>query len=340
MNKDLLLEIKDLTVSVKRKKEAVPVVRGVDIDIPRGGIVGLVGESGCGKSMTAKSVNRILPPFAETTGGSILWHDSPGETTDLLKLKEKEIRKRCGTEIAMVFQEPMTSLNPMMRVGDQIREVLKIHKIEKDPAVSKERVVKMLGAVGIPQPELRYNSWPHELSGGMRQRVMIAMAMICSPKLLIADEATTAVDVTIEAQILDLIRDMCHASHMSALVITHNMGVVSAICDHVYVMYLGSIVEKAPVRELFTNPLHPYTRGLLSSIPRIGNNPEYLETIPGNIPVVRKPFSGCDFCMRCSDDVRKCFMESPEMREVGSDHYVRCHTALTGPDPGESKGTE
>ena len=326
MNENMLVEINNLTVSIQQQKELIRIVKGIDLKIPRGGIVGLVGESGCGKSMTAKSINGILPPLARVTGGSILWHEENGDVTDLTSLKEKELRKRCGTDIAMIFQEPMTSLNPMMRIGDQIREAMKIHKTCDDPHKAKDRVIQMLDAVGIPQPALRYNSWPHELSGGLRQRVMIAMAMICSPKLLIADEATTALDVTTQAQILELIRSMCSEASMSALVITHNMGVVSTLCDYVYVMYLGTIMEQAPVKELFANPLHPYTRGLLSSIPKVKDNPEYLDTIPGNIPITNSNYKGCEFCIRCSDDVKKCFFEMPPLIEVGKDHYVRCHT--------------
>jgi oligopeptide/dipeptide ABC transporter ATP-binding protein len=330
MNDDLLLEINNLAVSVYQKKETIPIVKGVDLKIPRGSIVGLVGESGCGKSMTAKSINGILPPSVKITGGSILWHEETGETTDLAALKEKELRKRCGTDMAMIFQEPMTSLNPMMRVGDQICEVMKIHRSETDHRKAREKVIQLLDSVGIPQPELRYNSWPHELSGGMRQRVMIAMAMICSPKLLIADEATTALDVTTQAQILELIRNMCRESSMSALVITHNLGIVSTLCDYVYVMYLGMIMELAPVKELFSNPLHPYTRGLLSCIPKAGGNPEYLMTIPGSIPVTNPDYKGCDFCVRCNEDIRKCFFEKPELTEAGKDHYVRCHICCKG----------
>ena len=325
MTGNMLLEIKDLSVSVREKKELRPVVKGVSLSIPEGSIAGLAGESGCGKSMTVKSVNGILPPSLCVTGGSILWHGT-GEEIDLLKLKEKEIRKHCGTDIAMIFQEPMTSLNPLMRVGDQISEVIKIHKKEKEPGRIKARVIKMLQDVGIPQPELRYNSWPHELSGGMRQRVMIAMAMICSPRLLIADEATTALDVTTQAQILELIRTMCQNNSMSALIITHNMGVISTLCDYVYVMYLGRIMEQASVKELFSNPLHPYTKGLLSSIPGVGNNPEYLKTIPGNIPIAKREFEGCEFCLRCSDDIKECFLSVPELKDMGNGHYVRCHS--------------
>ncbi|WP_026666302.1 ABC transporter ATP-binding protein [Butyrivibrio sp. FC2001] len=326
MNEDILLELKDVTVSVKKKKDTVPLVKHINLTIPKRGIVGLVGESGSGKSLTAKSINHILPPFVSVTDGQILWHEESGDVCDLVPLSEKDIRKRCGTDVAMIFQEPMTSLNPMMCIGDQIKEVLMIHKLEKDQARAKARVIEMLDAVGIKEPERRYKSWPHELSGGQRQRVMIAMAMIGSPRLLIADEPTTALDVTIEAQILKLIRKMSEDYSMSTLVITHNLGVVSTICDYVYVMYLGSIMEQAPVQELFRNPVHPYTKGLLSSIPRVGDNPEFLETIPGNIPIAARNLKGCEFCLRCSDDIKKCFFEKAEMKKVGEDHYVRCHS--------------
>ena len=328
MSEDLLLELRDLSVSIVGKKETLPIVKGIDLHIPRGSIVGLVGESGYGKSMTAKSINNILPPFARVTGGSIIWRTEASGEVDLALLKEKEMRKKCGTEIAMVFQEPMTSLNPLMQVGEQIKEVLTIHGVERDNKKAKDRVIEMLSKVGIAEPALRYNAWPHELSGGMRQRVMIAMAMICQPKLLIADEPTTALDVTIEAQILSLIKELCRNNSMSALVITHNMGVVSTLCDYVYVMYLGSVVESAPVKELFNNPCHPYTRGLLSSIPHVGDNPEFLHTIPGNVPDMKKHFKGCDFCLRCSDDIKQCFFEKPALTETGAGHFVRCHRSL------------
>lgn len=329
MNEDILLELKDVTVSVRKNKDMVPLVKNINLTIPKRGIVGLVGESGSGKSLTAKSINHILPHFVNVTGGQILWHEDSGEVCDLVPMSEKSIRKRCGTDVAMIFQEPMTSLNPMMRIGDQIKEVLMIHKLEKDQTRAKERVIEMLDAVGIKEPERRYKSWPHELSGGQRQRVMIAMAMIGSPKLLIADEPTTALDVTIEAQILKLIRSMSDRYSMSTLVITHNLGVVSAICDYVYVMYLGSIMEQASVEELFKNPMHPYTRGLLSSIPRIGDNPEFLQTIPGNIPIAARNLKGCEFCLRCLEDKRECFFEKAEMKKVGEDHYVRCHQIVS-----------
>ena len=325
MAKERLLEIKDLCVSVKKDGKEVPIVKHVDLAIPRGTIVGLVGESGSGKSMTAKAVNGILPPQAEVTGGAVLWYGDDGAAKELTSMKEKELRRLCGTGVSMVFQEPMTSLNPLMRVGDQVSEVLLIHKMVKNKSQAKQKVIAMFDEVGIAEPALRYNAYPHELSGGMRQRVMIAMAVICDPKLLIADEPTTALDVTIEAQILKLIRGMCLSHNMSALVITHNMDVVAKLCDEVYVMYMGRIVERAGVRQLFDHPAHPYTRGLLSSIPTIGANPEYLQTIPGNIPELGKDPVGCDFCLRCSDDIRQCFFEKPEEYKVAEGHYARCH---------------
>ncbi len=325
MGKEPLLEIKDLCVSVKNDRGEIPIVKKVNLAIPSGTVVGLVGESGSGKSMTAKTINGILPPKASVTGGSVIWHGSEGKTLELQSLKEKELRKLCGTEIGMVFQEPMTSLNPMMRVGDQVREVLLLHGIEKNRTEAAKKVVELFDEVGIPEPELRYKAYPHQLSGGMRQRVMIAMAVICKPKLLIADEPTTALDVTIEAQILKLIRNLCRARNMSALVITHNMNVVSGLCDEVYVMYMGRIVERAAVDRLFKNPLHPYTKGLLSSIPLIGEDTEYLQTIPGNIPELDKEAAGCDFCLRCSEDIRKCFFEKPSEVMPEEGHYASCH---------------
>ncbi len=323
---DNLLEIRNLTVSISKGKRVFPVVKGININIPRGQIVGLVGESGCGKSMSAKSIIGILPHTAHLSG-SILWNDNDGTRTELTSLKEKELRKMCGPKIGMVFQEPMSSLNPMMKIGDQVAEVLLIHKLAAGKSDARKKVVETLREVGILEPELRYDSYPHELSGGMRQRVMIAMAVICEPDLLIADEPTTALDVTIQAQILKLIKQMCLKRSMSALVITHNMGVVSSLCDVVYVMYMGRIMERASVSRLFEKPMQPYTRGLLSSIPGIDSNPEYLTTIPGNIPELEKEAVGCEFCLRCSDDERRCFFERPEETEVSEGHFVSCFSA-------------
>lgn len=323
----MLLELKNLSVSIRHERSEIPIVKGVDISIPKGQIIGLVGESGCGKSMTARSIMGILPGEARLYG-DIIWHDPDGTVTGLTGLREKDLRQMCGPKIGMVFQEPMTSLNPMMRIGDQVAEVLLIHKLVKNREEAREKVIRVLAEVGIPEPELRYRSYPHELSGGMRQRVMIAMAVICEPQLLIADEPTTALDVTIEAQILKLIRQMCMAHNMSALVITHNMGVVSQLCDRVYVMYMGRIMERASVKQLFEKPMHPYTRGLLSSVPQIGRNPEYLKTIPGNIPEVSRKMEGCEFCLRCSDDERRCFFGRPDEVQIEEGHYVSCFSAF------------
>ncbi len=323
---DILLKIRDLNVSIKRGKRDIPILKGVNIDIPRGRITGLVGESGSGKSMSAKSVMGLLPSNAHVSG-SILWNDQDGTETELTGLNEKQLRRMCGPRIGMIFQEPMTSLNPTMRIGDQVAEVLLIHKLVKDRKEAEKKVIRLLDEVGISDPEHRYRSYPHELSGGMRQRVMIAMAMISDPELLIADEPTTALDVTTQAQILKLISQMCKSREMSALVITHNMGVVSSLCEYVYVMYMGRIMERAGTERLFKAPLHPYTRGLLSSIPGIGSNPEYLTTIPGNIPEFGKETVGCEFCLRCSDDERRCFFERPSETEVLEGHFVSCFNA-------------
>ena len=319
MSQENILEIRDLHSSFFTDKGEVPAVGGVDITIPKGKIVGLVGESGCGKSMTAKSVMGLLRYPGRVVSGSIMLCGK-----ELTGLKDKEHRKYCGKEVSMIFQEPMTSLNPVLKVGRQVREALLVH----DQAVSKEdarrKVIELFERVGIPEAEKRYSCYPHELSGGLRQRVMIAMAMICKPKLLIADEPTTALDVTIEAQILKLMQELCEESGMSILIITHNLGVVAQICDEIYVMYAGKIMEKADTFTLFDHPAHPYTRGLLASIPRIGNNPEYLHTIPGVVPNLLHLPEGCAFCNRCEHQSERCLKEKPSLEPVGEGHLCRC----------------
>ena len=328
---DILLELKDLKVSVRKDKSYLPIVKGVDIAVPKGEIVGLVGESGCGKSMSAKSIMGLLPSSARVEG-SIFWHGKDG-TTDLTGLKEKELRKMCGPEISMIFQEPMTSLNPMMRIGDQVAEVLLVHKLVKNRNEAREKVICLLSEVGISEPELRYRSYPHEFSGGMRQRVMIAMAMICEPKLLIADEPTTALDVTIEAQILKLIRQMCTSHNMSAIIITHNMRVVSQLCDSVYVMYMGRIMERSSVRELFENPLHPYTKALFSAIPVPDPTVKMKRIVlEGSIPSPANPPEGCKFHTRCAQCMEKCKHEAPVQKEIEPGHYVVCHLYDDAPE--------
>ena len=314
-----VLEIRGLNSYFFTEKGVVPAVDGLDLDIPKGKIIGLVGESGCGKSMTAKSIMGLLKYPGRVAGGSIWFEDQ-----DLTRLSDKELRKICGNDISMIFQEPMTSLNPVLKVGRQVRETLLVHNPTMSKAEAKQRVVEMFQRVGIPEAEKRYDCYPHELSGGLRQRVMIAMAMVCKPKLLIADEPTTALDVTIEAQILRLMKELRDETGMSVLIITHNMGVVAEICDYVYVMYAGKIMEQAETFELFDHTMHPYTKGLLDSIPRIGQNAERLHTIPGVVPNLLHLSQGCPFSNRCEYATDQCRTEKAQLHPVAPDHQVRC----------------
>ena len=318
-NNNNVLEIRGLNSYFFTEKGVVPAVDGLDLDIPKGKIIGLVGESGCGKSMTAKSIMGLLKYPGRVAGGSIRFEDQ-----DLTRLSDKELRKICGNDISMIFQEPMTSLNPVLKVGRQVRETLLVHNPTMSKAEAKQRVVEMFQRVGIPEAEKRYDCYPHELSGGLRQRVMIAMAMVCKPKLLIADEPTTALDVTIEAQILCLMKELRDETGMSVLIITHNMGVVAEICDYVYVMYAGKIMEQAETFELFDHTMHPYTKGLLDSIPRIGQNAERLHTIPGVVPNLLHLSQGCPFSNRCEYATDQCRTEKAQLHPVAPDHQVRC----------------
>lgn len=318
-NNNNVLEIRGLNSYFFTEKGVAPAVDGLDLDIPKGKIIGLVGESGCGKSMTAKSIMGLLKYPGRVAGGSIRFEDQ-----DLTRLSDKELRKICGNDISMIFQEPMTSLNPVLKVGRQVRETLLVHNPTMSKAEAKQRVVEMFQRVGIPEAEKRYACYPHELSGGLRQRVMIAMAMVCKPKLLIADEPTTALDVTIEAQILRLMKELRDETGMSVLIITHNMGVVAEICDYVYVMYAGKIMEQAETFELFDHTMHPYTKGLLDSIPRIGQNAERLHTIPGVVPNLLHLSQGCPFSNRCEYATDQCRTEKAQLHPVAPDHQVRC----------------
>ena len=318
-NNKYVLDIRGLNSYFFTEKGVVPAVDGLDLDIPKGKIIGLVGESGCGKSMTAKSIMGLLKYPGRVAGGSIQFEDQ-----DLTRLSDKELRKICGNDISMIFQEPMTSLNPVLKVGRQVRETLLVHNPTMSKAEAKQRVVEMFQRVGIPEAEKRYDCYPHELSGGLRQRVMIAMAMVCKPKLLIADEPTTALDVTIEAQILRLMKELRDETGMSVLIITHNMGVVAEICDYVYVMYAGKIMEQAETFELFDHTMHPYTKGLLDSIPRIGQNAERLHTIPGVVPNLLHLSQGCPFSNRCEYATDQCRTEKAQLHPVAPDHQVRC----------------
>ena len=314
-----VLEIQELKSYFYTEKGVAKAVDGVNITIPKGKIIGLVGESGCGKSMTARSIMGLLKYPGKIAGGSILFKGK-----DLAKLPERELRKICGNDISMIFQEPMTSLNPVLKVGRQVQETLLVHDRTIGKEEAKKRVIDMFEKVGIPEAGKRYDSYPHELSGGLRQRVMIAMAMICKPHLLIADEPTTALDVTIEAQILRLMKQLRDETGTSVLIITHNLGVVAEICDYVYVMYAGRIVEQAPTCELFDHTAHPYTKGLMASIPRIGNNPERLHTIPGVVPNLLHLPEGCTFCTRCECAVEACRKEKPVLKKVGEEHWSAC----------------
>ena len=318
-NNNNVLEIRGLNSYFFTEKGVVPAVDGLDLDIPKGKIIGLVGESGCGKSMTAKSIMGLLKYPGRVAGGSIRFEDQ-----DLTRLSDKELRKICGNDISMIFQEPMTSLNPVLKVGRQVRETLLVHNPTMSKAEAKQRVVEMFQRVGIPEAEKRYDCYPHELSGGLRQRVMIAMAMVCKPKLLIADEPTTALDVTIEAQILRLMKELRDETGMSVLIISDNMGVVAEICDYVYVMYAGKIMEQAETFELFDHTMHPYTKGLLDSIPRIGQNAERLHTIPGVVPNLLHLSQGCPFSNRCEYATDQCRTEKAQLHPVAPDHQVRC----------------
>lgn len=320
MDQDMLLSVRGLRVVVPFKDgyKGHPVDR-IDLDIPRGKTVGLVGESGCGKSMTARCLMRLLDEPIAISEGSILF-----EGRDLVSCTEREMQQVRGSKISMIFQEPMTALNPSITVGKQVREAILLHeKVSK--AEAKQRVIEMFRNVGIPDPQERYRSYPHQLSGGLRQRICIAMAMVLHPEFLIADEPTTALDVTVEAQILALMKQLQQGSNMSILMITHNLGVVADICDDVNVMYAGQIVEHAEKRELFRHPAHPYTRGLMKALPRIhGNSQEELFTIEGTVPSLREELPGCRFADRCPYVQERCRKEQPQLRDLGGGHLVRC----------------
>lgn len=316
-----LLEVKNLKVSFKVGKKKLTAVENVEFSLDKGKIIGIVGESGCGKSVTATSILRLVSPaVCEIDGESEILFD--GE--DLTKASEARMREVRGNEISMIFQEPMSSLNPVYKIGDQMIEMIRTHnkKISKQDALTQ--CVEMLKRVGIPSPEQRVKEYPHQLSGGMRQRVMIAMALLCDPKLLIADEPTTALDVTIQAQILRIIKTLTKELNTSVILITHDMGVVAETADHVMVMYAGKSVEYGTAEDIFDHPKHPYTIGLLNSIPKLGSGQEeHLYTIEGTVPGLDEMPAGCRFCTRCQHATEQCRKEDPGMRSVDG-HMVRC----------------
>lgn len=319
MNKEVVLEVKDLGITFFTDRGELPAVQNVNFKIHRGETLAVVGESGCGKSMTALSIMRLIPsPPGKITSGEILYKGN-----DLVKLSENEICKIRGNEISMIFQEPMTSLNPVMTTGKQIMETIMAHnKISKKEAA--QRALEIIKLVGISMPEKIYSSYPHELSGGMRQRIMIAMALVCRPDLLICDEPTTALDVTIQAQILKLIHEMKKELNSSVMIITHDMGVVSEVADYVIVMYAGKIVEYSEVNTLFEKPLHPYTEGLIKSIPKLDENVDVLETIDGSVPMLYELPEGCFFSPRCKYAREMCNKKIPGYIEIGENHTVCC----------------
>ncbi|MBU4582759.1 MAG: ABC transporter ATP-binding protein [Proteobacteria bacterium] len=317
-----LLEIRNLKTFFDVRGGVLKAVDDVSIAINAGETLGLVGESACGKSVTASSVMRIIPiPPGRIAGGEILF-----EGVDILKLRESEMRKIRGKSISMIFQEPMTSLNPVFPVGDQVSEVITLHE-KLSAREARDRVIEAFRLVRIPAPESRINDYPHQMSGGMRQRVMIAMALACNPKLMIADEPTTALDVTIQAQILELMNQLKAETGASILFITHDLGVIAEMAQKVAVMYAGKIMEVADVETLFADPKHPYTVGLMSSIPvlGIGKRQRRLSTIPGVVPSLFSLGAGCLFHDRCADVFEPCDRVAPPMVGFGNGHLVRCH---------------
>jgi peptide/nickel transport system ATP-binding protein/oligopeptide transport system ATP-binding protein len=315
-----LLSIKNLQTHFFTHEGTVRAVNGVNLTVAKGETLGVVGESGCGKSVTALSIMRLIPdPPGRIVGGEILF-----EGQNLFELSEREMRDIRGRKISMIFQEPMTSLDPVFTIGHEIIETLHLHQgLRREKA--RESAVEALRTVSMPDAEKRARNYPHELSGGMRQRAMIAMALACNPSLLIADEPTTALDVTIQAQILQLMNDLKDKFGTAVMIITHDLGVVAEMCDNVAVMYAGYVVEYTDVETLFDNPLHPYTRGLKKSIPRLDVEVERLDTIKGMVPDLLHIPVGCPFNPRCGSCFDRCLNEMPELREVEKGHQVKCH---------------
>jgi len=321
-NNSKFLEVKGLKTAFYTEAGAVRAVDDVSFDVRRGEVLGIVGESGCGKSVTSLSIMRLVSPPGRVVAGQILFD---GE--DLLQMTEKQMMDIRGNRISMIFQQPQSSLNPVFRIGNQLEEAIILHQ-DVSKAEARKRVIELLRMVGIPEPEARARAYPHELSGGMAQRVMIAMALACVPELLIADEPTTALDVTIQAQILDLMRNLRSKTDTAIILITHDLGVVAEMCDRVNVMYAGRIVEEAPIVELFQSPKHPYTEALIGSTPVLGQSEKELVTIPGSVPNLIDLPPGCKFAPRCQarldHNLHRCTEEEPALKEVAPGHKVRC----------------
>ncbi|MDE1996376.1 MAG: ABC transporter ATP-binding protein [Rhizobiaceae bacterium] len=314
-----LLKVENLAVEFGPKDSPIRVVNGVSFEIEAGGSLGIVGESGSGKSMTSLAIMGLIPnPPGRIAQGRIEL-----EGVNLLELPKSKLPEIRGRDIAMIFQEPMSSLNPVMTIGDQIGEAIKLHE-NLSREQRRARIIELLKLVGIPNPEGRLDAYPHQFSGGMRQRVMIAMAVACNPKLLIADEPTTALDVTIQAQVLDLMARVRKTLNTAVLLISHDLGVIAEVCDRVVVMYAGRVVEDGDVRSIFRNPSHPYTRGLLQSIPRLDDERSRLYQIPGSVPLAGTVKQGCPFYARCSDRIDRCAAEMPPMFNVSERHKAAC----------------
>ena len=313
-----ILEIKNLTTKLATDRGVITAVDNVSLHLKKGEILGLVGESGCGKSMTAMSIMQLLPKRQSKIEGEILF-----DGKDLLNMSEKELNEVRGNKIAMIFQDVMTSLNPLLTIGQQIMEPLMVHK-GMTKAEARKEAISLLEAVGIPMPDKRVDEYPSSFSGGMRQRVMIAIALSCTPEILIADEPTTALDVTIQAQILELMKSIREKYGTSIIMISHDLGVISEMCDRAVVMYCGNIVEEGSINQIFENPTHPYTRGLLKSIPVLDKKVDELYSIPGVVPPLYNLPNGCKFADRCHHKCDDCEKQLPELKKVDDGHFVRC----------------
>lgn len=328
-----LLEVHNLQTHFFTERGVVRAVDGVSFTVPAGSVLGIVGESGCGKSVTALSILRLVAPPGRIVDGQVLLHAN-GTQRDLLALAPADMDRVRGVDISMIFQDPMTSLNPVLSIGYQLAEPLRIHR-GLSAAAARDQAAALLDRVGIPDAQRRLSAFPHEFSGGMRQRVMIAMALACGPQLLLADEPTTALDVTIQSQILDLLLEVKEEFNTAVLIITHDLGVIAEIADRVAVMYAGTIVESAPVTDIFAAPQHPYTRALVASMPRLGHWPDRLTTIEGAPPSLADDIVGCPFAPRCSYRVSRCVAERPPLVELAPGHASACWVAQAGGLSGE-----
>lgn len=317
---DDILQVKNLKTYYYSKSRVVPAVDGISFSLKQGESIGIVGESGCGKSTVARTVINLLDhSYTRVEGGEVLFHGR-----DILRINTKEMNQIRGKKISMIFQNPLSTLNPVFTVGNQIGEVLALHNRKLNKKAIQEKSIELLKMVGIPSPETRVHDYPHQLSGGMQQRVIIAIALACSPEIVIADEPTTALDVTIQAQILDLMKGLQEELKMGLILITHNMGVVVRMCEKILVMYGGVVVESGRTKDIFAAPSHPYTQGLLAAIPSVHEDKEELYSIPGFVPRFEHPVTQCRFSNRCSQASERCFREEPPLIEVEEEHFSRC----------------